>query len=348
MRDSPRRDQPRMETPDGCIAARFSASTRRGRQRDRTERSVRDRREPRARPRPGAGAAHQERQGDAERLPVLLGRAAPRSSTPSTARSSTSRAIRAARTTRARLCPKGAAIYQLHVNPNRPTQGAAPRARRRPTGRCGTSSGRWTGSPSWSRRRATRRSSSGSPNGKLVNMTPAIFSLGGATLDNEWNHVQQKLHARPRASSPSRTRPGYDTAPASPVWGRGSVAARRPCTRAAWWTRTASSDQGSNMAECHPVAFRWVMKAKLSTGAKLIHVDPRFTRTSAMADIYAPIRAGSDIVFLGGLINHVHQQRAVEHRPFFKEFVVNYTNAATHHRRRVPGHRGPATACSRA
>jgi formate dehydrogenase major subunit len=66
---------------------------------------------------------------------------------------------------------------------------------------------------------------------------------------------------------------------------------------------------GSNMAENHPVAFRWPMKAKLK-GAKLIHVDPRFTRTSAMCDIYAPIRAGSDIALLGGLINHViHSER---------------------------------------
>jgi anaerobic selenocysteine-containing dehydrogenase len=56
----------------------------------------------------------------------------------------------------------------------------------------------------------------------------------------------------------------------------------------------------SNMAECHPVAFRWVTQAKLK-GARLIHVDPRFTRTSAMADLYAPVRTGSDIAFLGGL-----------------------------------------------
>ena len=61
---------------------------------------------------------------------------------------------------------------------------------------------------------------------------------------------------------------------------------------------------GSNMAENHPVAFRWPMKAK-ANGAKIIHVDPRFTRTSAMADIYAPIRAGSDVAFLGGLVNYV-------------------------------------------
>ena len=62
---------------------------------------------------------------------------------------------------------------------------------------------------------------------------------------------------------------------------------------------------GSNMAENHPVAFRWPMKAKVDHGAKIIHVDPRFTRTSAVADIYAPVRAGSDVAFLGGLINYV-------------------------------------------
>jgi formate dehydrogenase major subunit len=81
--------------------------------------------------------------------------------------------------------------------------------------------------------------------------------------------------------------------------------------------------EGSNMAECHPVAFRWVMQAKLR-GAKVIHVDPRFTRTSALADIYAPIRAGSDVAFLGGLIRYM-----IENNRYFREYVVNYTNAAT-------------------
>ncbi|MDQ1432906.1 MAG: formate dehydrogenase major subunit, partial [Actinomycetota bacterium] len=55
------------------------------------------------------------------------------------------------------------------------------------------------------------------------------------------------------------------------------------------------------MAECHPVGFQWVMEAK-ARGATLIHVDPRFTRTSALADIHVPLRAGSDIAFLGGLV----------------------------------------------
>jgi len=83
---------------------------------------------------------------------------------------------------------------------------------------------------------------------------------------------------------------------------------------------------GSNMAENHPVAFRWPMKAKLK-GAKLIHVDPRFTRTSAMCDIYAPLRAGSDIAFLGGLIHYVLASERFNSEPFFRQFLANYTNA---------------------
>jgi len=76
------------------------------------------------------------------------------------------------------------------------------------------------------------------------------------------------------------------------------------------------------MAECHPVGFRWVMLAK-QRGATIIHVDPRFTRTSAVADIHASLRAGTDIVFLGALISHVIQKQL-----FFKEYVDAYTNAS--------------------
>jgi formate dehydrogenase major subunit len=77
------------------------------------------------------------------------------------------------------------------------------------------------------------------------------------------------------------------------------------------------------MAEAHPVGFQWVMEAK-KRGAKVIHVDPRFTRTSAHADLHVPIRAGSDIAFVGGLINYV-----LTTGKFFREYVINYTNAAT-------------------
>jgi formate dehydrogenase major subunit len=81
--------------------------------------------------------------------------------------------------------------------------------------------------------------------------------------------------------------------------------------------------QGSNMAECHPVGFQWVEEAK-ARGARLIHVDPRFTRTTAVSDKHIPIRAGSDVVLLGALINHI-----ITHDLWFKEYVVAYTNAAT-------------------
>jgi formate dehydrogenase major subunit len=79
---------------------------------------------------------------------------------------------------------------------------------------------------------------------------------------------------------------------------------------------------GSNMAECHPVGFQWVMEAR-ERGAEVIHIDPRFTRTSAMATRFVSIRAGSDIAFLGGVINYI-----LENERFFRDYVVRYTNAA--------------------
>ena len=77
------------------------------------------------------------------------------------------------------------------------------------------------------------------------------------------------------------------------------------------------------MAECHPVGFQWVMEAK-ARGAKIIHVDPRFTRTSAVSDLHVPLRAGSDIAFVGGLINYV-----LSAGKEFREYVTAYTNAST-------------------
>ena len=78
---------------------------------------------------------------------------------------------------------------------------------------------------------------------------------------------------------------------------------------------------GSNMAEQHPVGFQWVIEAK-ERGATVMHVDPRYTRTSAMADLHVPLRAGSDIAFLGGVINHI-----LENGREFREYVRTYTNA---------------------
>jgi formate dehydrogenase major subunit len=80
---------------------------------------------------------------------------------------------------------------------------------------------------------------------------------------------------------------------------------------------------GSNMAEAHPVGFRFVMKAR-ERGARVIHVDPHFSRTSASATDFVPIRTGTDIVFLGGIIRQVLGQER-----WFKEYVLHFTNAAT-------------------
>ena len=88
---------------------------------------------------------------------------------------------------------------------------------------------------------------------------------------------------------------------------------------------------GANPAEAHPVGFQWFLKAKLDPkrgignggGAKMIHIDPRFTRTSAVSDVYARIRTGTDVAFFGGLINYVLEKNLIHH-----DYVRNYTNAS--------------------
>src|SRR6478735_7488860 len=77
---------------------------------------------------------------------------------------------------------------------------------------------------------------------------------------------------------------------------------------------------GGNAAEAHPCGFKWVIEAKHHNKAKLIVVDPRFTRSAAMADYYAPIRAGTDIAFLGGVVNYLLSNDRIQ-----REYVKNYT-----------------------
>ncbi len=91
------------------------------------------------------------------------------------------------------------------------------------------------------------------------------------------------------------------------------------------WIDIGNSDciliMGSNAAECHPISFKYVMKA-MKDGAKLINVDPRFTRTSSKADIYAPMRSGTDIAILGGMIKYI-----LDNKLYNKDYVRAYTNA---------------------
>jgi formate dehydrogenase major subunit len=79
---------------------------------------------------------------------------------------------------------------------------------------------------------------------------------------------------------------------------------------------------GSNAAEHHPIAFKWILRAK-ERGARIIHVDPRYTRTSARCDYHVPLRSGTDIAFLGGMIHYI-----ISYEKYFKDYVLNYTNAS--------------------
>src|SRR5262245_65880507 len=78
---------------------------------------------------------------------------------------------------------------------------------------------------------------------------------------------------------------------------------------------------GGNAAEAHPCGFKWVIEAKKHNKARLIVVDPRFTRSAAMSDYYAPLRAGTDIAFLGGVINYLLSHDKIQH-----DYVRAYTN----------------------
>ena len=92
------------------------------------------------------------------------------------------------------------------------------------------------------------------------------------------------------------------------------------------WIDIKNSDciliMGSNAAENHPVSFKYVTEA-MENGAKLISVDPRFTRTSSKADIYTALRSGTDIAFLGGMIKYI-----LDNRLYNEEYVAAYTNAS--------------------
>lgn len=147
------------------------------------------------------------------------------------------------------------------------------------------------------------------PNGSEVNHTLAVGSLGGATLDVEENYLIKKLFGAGLSmvwiENQARVCHSSSVPSLGATYGRGAA------TNPEW--DLANSDcvivTGSNMAENHPIAFRFAMQAK-AKGATIIHVDPRFTRTSAVADIYAPIRTGTDIAFLGGIIHHLLENDA--------------------------------------
>jgi formate dehydrogenase major subunit len=221
---------------------------------------------------------------------------------------------------RGRLCPKGSATKQLTTGTSREHHVLY----RRP------------GATDWERLdletamdmiadRVVRDRRAGwedEEDGDMLRRCMSIAALGGATLDNEENYLIKKLltglgiiqienQARVCHSS---TVVGLGTS-----FGRGASSTLPGDLQ--------NSDlivlEGSNMAEAHPVAYQWVVEAK-ARGATIVHVDPHFSRTSAMADHFVPLRAGTDIAFLGGIINHVLSTESD-----FREYVLAYTNAST-------------------
>ncbi|KPC95196.1 formate dehydrogenase [Streptomyces sp. NRRL F-6602] len=221
---------------------------------------------------------------------------------------------------RGRLCPKGAATLQL-------TTGEARRHEvlyRRPYG------------TEWERLdldtamdmvadrviRTRRQTWEAERDGVRVNRTLGLAALGGAALDNEENYLIKKLFT---ALGVVQIENQARVCHSSTVAGLGTSFGRGGATTFLQDLQHADCIviEGSNFAEAHPVGFQWVMEAK-ARGATVIHVDPRFTRTSALADLHVPIRAGTDIAFLGGIINHVLSNDA-----YFHDYVVDYTNAST-------------------
>ncbi len=220
------------------------------------------------------------------------------------------------------LCPKGASVYQI-VGTNNPYRIAEPMYRAPGAKEWKKVSWDWALDRIAKLVKQTRDKYFITKNskGQLVNRVDAIGHIGSAALDNEECYLLQKLmrswglvyiehQARICHSS---------TVPAlAETYGRGAMTNH--------WIDFRNSDvilnMGGNTASNHPISMRWIMKAKEERGAKLIVVDPRFTRTASKADLYVPIRIGTDIAFLGGLIKYI-----IDNNLYFKEYVVNYTDA---------------------
>ncbi len=158
-------------------------------------------------------------------------------------------------------------------------------------------------------------------NGILVNRCEAIASLGGAALDNEECHLISKMNRALGITffeHQARICHSSTVGGLAPTFGRGAMTNH--------FVDMQHTDCaliiGSNSAETHPITFKWLTEARDKRKAKIINVDPRFTRTSARADIYAPMRSGTDIAFIGGMINYL-----LENKFYHEEYVRWYTNA---------------------
>ena len=223
------------------------------------------------------------------------------------------------------LCPKGASLYQIANSKERLTNAKYRAAR----------SARWT-NMNWddaiakvaAKIKATRDNNfiEVDNKGNTVNRTEAIASIGSIFPNNEEAYLMSKmLRALGLVYIENEARICVSPAVAAD----GETVGRGPMSN--HWIDLGNSDCimviGNNIAETFPVAFKWVTQAK-EKGAKLIHVDPRFTRTSAKADLYANIRPGTDLAFVGGIIRYVLDDMKVNPRNYNIEYVKEYTDAS--------------------
>ncbi len=174
-------------------------------------------------------------------------------------------------------------------------------------------------------------------NGNLVNRTEAIAAIGSVFPNSEEAYLMSKmLRALGLVYIENEARICVSAAVAAD----GETVGRGPMSN--HWIDLGNSDCimviGGNMAESFPIAFKWATRAK-DKGAKVIHVDPRFTRTSAKADLYAALRPGTDIAFVGGMIRYVIDDMEANPGNYNMTYVKEYTNASylVH-----PGFTGPA------
>ncbi|HTW41985.1 MAG TPA: formate dehydrogenase [Solirubrobacteraceae bacterium] len=221
---------------------------------------------------------------------------------------------------RGRLCPKGSASLQLTTGPARERHVLYRRPHARAWERLELETAMDMVADKFvaARRAGWEWEREGLPTRRCM----SIAALGGATLDNEENYLIKKLLT---AAGVVQIENQARVCHSSTVVGLGTSFGRGASSTLP--ADLQNSDlivlQGSNMAEAHPVAFQWVVEAK-ARGATVIHVDPHYSRTSALADLFVPLRTGTDIAFLGAVINHVLSSEAD-----FREYVLAYTNAPT-------------------
>ncbi|HEM61794.1 MAG TPA: formate dehydrogenase-N subunit alpha, partial [Chloroflexi bacterium] len=224
-----------------------------------------------------------------------------------------------------RLCPKGVSLHQLSTvgevaNPRR-LQRVMYRA---PGGdRWEEKSWDWAIEQIAGRIKATRDANwiAEDGDGRPVNRTEAIAALGTVFANNEEAYLLTKMV---RSLGVVFNENESRICVTSAVAAGGESVGRGPMTN--HWIDLGNSDCvmsiGCNVAETFPVAFQWVEKAR-ARGGKLISVDPRFTRTSSAADIHVPLRTGTDVALIGGMINYV-----LENGLYHEEYVREYTNAS--------------------